>query len=135
MSRRLSIVLSPLALALVLATPVFAGSHVIAQKSSKRFEGSVYLSTRLAPGHKYRIEVTAPGHQPFAGSGTETYLGVAHGRLFTDTQNLRWNGVTPRSFTLSQPVPVKLSQWLLAVGIQLKAGRGLTVRIVDTGHR
>ena len=136
MLKRALAVLPGLGLALSLALPVLASSHVIAQKSSKEQQGSVYLVHALRGQHTYRIDVTASGRQPFAGYGTEQVVGVYKGRLYTDSPSMKLNGTTPRSFTVAQPVRGTVSEWLLAVDVQLKRGRGLTVRFVDLGgHR
>lgn len=134
MSRRSLVLLSLLALSAALATPALAQSHVIAQKSSKSPQGSVFLSARLTPLHTYRIEVSGTRHLPFLGSGTEHVVGVYKGRLFTGDVPLKLTGTTPHSFTVAQPSTAKVSEWILAVGVQLKSGRGLTIRFVDLGR-
>jgi hypothetical protein len=130
---RIALFVAVCALASLVVPPSLARSNVIAQKSTKAPLGLVYLRSGLVPGHWYRVEVTSSGHQPFSGYGTEYLIGVAKGRLFTGSPSLSLNGTTPRYFAVSQPVKGRLSEWILAVQIQLKKGHNLTVRIRDMG--
>ena len=63
----------------------------------------------------------------------EDYVFVYKGRLFTGTKPLKLTGNTPQTFQIDQPVTGHVTQWLLTVFVQLKGGRGLTVRFVDLG--
>ena len=134
MARPTAVLIALCALTSLLASPALARTHVIAQKSSKATQGTVYLRSGLRSGHKYRIDVTAYGHQPFAGYGTAYFMGVLKGKIFTGTPpSLTLNGTTPHSFSVSQPYGASLREWILAVQITLKRGRNLTVRFVDLG--
>lgn len=135
MPRRLFLLLSAFALLWGLTTPALARTRVVAQKSSKQPLGNVFLRANLASGHVYRVQVTASGHQPFTGYGTEQAVGVANGRLFTAPASLTLKGTTPRSFTVRQPAPGKLSEWVLVVQIRLTRGKNLTVRVLDLGKQ
>jgi hypothetical protein len=130
---RIAVSITVCALASLFGPASLARTNVIAQKSSKVPQGTVYLRSGLRPGHWYHVEVTASGHQPFSGYGTEYIIGVAKGSLFTGSPALTLNGTTPHTFTVKQPVQAKLSEWILAVQIQLKKGRNLTVRFRDMG--
>ena len=133
MASRIAVFVAVCVLASLLAPPSLARSNVIAQKSTKVPLGTVYLRSGLRPGHWYRIDVTSSGHQPFSGYGTEYIIGVAKGSLFTGSPSLNLNGTTPRFFAVTQPVKAKLSEWILAVQIQVKKGHNLTVRFRDMG--
>lgn len=119
----------------VVATPVLARSRVIAQASTQRPLGSVYLSRGLTPGHRYRIDVGGNGHRPFSGNGFEYLVLIQKGRLDTSNTPLSLNGTTPRSFSVTQPVSGGVHQWSVTFSVQLKSGRGLSVRLVDLGVR
>ena len=136
-ARRLVSLFSLVMLAALLASPALARSKVIAQKSTKVPMGSIYLAVRLHSGHSYHVDVTADGRRPFLGYGTEQLLGTANKRAFTTSSSLSLSGTTPRSFTVRQALSaqVKLNEWVLAVQIQLKAGKKMTVRIVDLGRK
>jgi hypothetical protein len=129
------VILSLCGVSLCAASPVFARAHVVAQKSTKQPLGAVYVARRLDPHHRYQVQVTASGHQPFKGYGTEQIVGVDRGRLYTLSPSLQLNGKTPQSFTVNSSGPGKVTEWILAVQVRLSAGRGLTVRFLDLGKR
>jgi hypothetical protein len=120
-------------LASAVVTPAFAGSHVVARGSSTQYGGTVYLRHALSPGHRYKINVTASGRHPFAGNAQEDYLGFYKGHLYSGSKSLKLQGNTPGVFTASQPISGTLSSWMIAVQVQLKSGKGLTVQLIDLG--
>lgn len=135
MIRRVLVFVSVVALGSLLAAPALAGSRVVAQKSIKRSYATVFLMHNLAAGHRYRIDVTSSGHQKFAGYGVENYAYVSNHMLHTGIKSLTLAGATPRSFPVSQPTSNHVTEWTLAVNIQINGGPGLTVRFVDTSAR
>lgn len=133
MTRRLLLLLCTLALMLLVTTPAFAGPRVVAQRTSKARPGHVFLGYHLKPGHRYRVEVAAQGRHSFTGFGTEIYQYVSNHTLHTGSKSLTLSGVTPRSFTINQPVSNHLGGWSVAINVQLADARNLTVRLVDLG--
>lgn len=133
--RRFLMILMICVAAFAFAAPALAGSHVVAQKTSKSLQGTVFLSLGLTSGHIYRIDVRAKGHQPFVGNAIEHYITVYKGQLLTGSKSLALNGTAPKSFTATQPRNSKLSSWLMALSVHLKSGRNLNVRLVDLGRK
>jgi hypothetical protein len=88
----------------------------------------------LKPRHRYQIQVQATGRERFAGYGVENYVYVANRQLRSGFKSLTLAGATPYSMTISQPSSAKLTQWILAVNVQINGGHGLTVRFVDLGR-
>jgi hypothetical protein len=122
-----------LALMPLAATPAFAGARVVAQRTSRARPGHIFLGYHLKPGHRYRVEVASRGHHSFTGFGTEIYQYVNNHTLHTGWKSLALSGVTPRSFTVNQPISNHLAGWSVAMNVQLTDARDLTVRLVDLG--
>lgn len=134
MSRRILLFAAAAALALSVL-PAYAHSHVVAQRTVKK-QPTVYLSHGLAPGHTYRLQVTSGRRRAVFGFGFEYYTYVSNRRLYAGNHSLQIHGTTPASLTFSQPVGAKLAEWDFAVNIQIRTGRGLTVKLIDLGkHR
>ncbi|HEX8919194.1 MAG TPA: hypothetical protein VF898_11880 [Chloroflexota bacterium] len=133
MSRRLIITLAAVSVASALPTAALASSHVVAQVSTKLYQGTVYLSRSLSSGHSYRIDISAPGRKPFIGGGVEHYIGVARGRLTDGNKSFNLKASTPYSYTVRPPSSAHLSEWILAVDVQVRSGSHLTVKLVDLG--
>jgi hypothetical protein len=131
-SRRvLILVLCSLAL-LVSATPVLATSHVIAQKTTKKSSG-IYLGHSLVPGHRYSIRVVSSAKRHYFVVGTESYYIVANHSLTSRHASLSFRGTTPGSYTVKPPSAKGVTGWNVAFTVQITAGHGLTVRIMDLG--
>ncbi len=117
------------------ALPAYAHSGVVAQRTTKKLPG-IYLSHGLLPGHRYRLQVTSSGHRPIFGYGFEYYTYISDRLLHAGSHSLQIRGTTPTSLTLTQPIGNKLAEWDFVVTVQLRTGRGMTVRLIDLGkHR
>lgn len=123
-----------IATGLLSVAPAHAATHIVTQKTSKKL-GTVTLSTGLAPGRHYRIQVLATGHRAFSGHGFEYYTYVSKDRLFTQSKPIVLSGKTPQSFQVGAPTPQRVTEWILAVSVVLTRGNGLTVRILDVGSK
>jgi len=121
--------------AFVSATGAFAGSHVVAQKSTTRHNSAIYLSHSLSPRHAYYVGISAYGRKAFSGYATEFYVGVQSGRVFTGNANVAMSGTTPHTFRLKQPAAAGVRQWSVAITLRLTSGGAVTVRLVDLGAR
>jgi hypothetical protein len=115
------------------ATPAAAQNHIVAQRTSKVKPAHVFLGYHLKPGHRYRVDVSSGGRHSFSGFGTEIYQYVTNHTLHTGSKSMALSGVTPRSFTIAQPVSQNLGGWSIALNFQLMNAKGLTVRLVDLG--
>lgn len=134
MPRTLIAAVCLLSVSTAVAAPAMATSSSLVKKATGP-SGSVYLSSRLVSGHSYRLDVSASGHRTFAGSATETVLGVYQKRLFSAPKSLKLVGITPKSFRFAQPVPGHLTEWVIALQVGMRASGRITVRLLDTGHR
>jgi len=123
-----------IATGLLSVAPAHAATHIVTQKTTKKL-GTVTLSTGLAPGRHYRIQVLATGHRAFSGHGFEYYTYVSKDRLFTQSKPIVLSGKTPQSFQVGAPTSQRVTEWILAVSVVLTRGNGLTVRILDVGSK
>jgi len=133
-SLRLISICLVVAAGLLSVAPAHAATHIVTQKTSKKF-GTVILRSGLAPGHLYRIQVLATGHRAFSGQGFEYYTYVSNHRLFTQSKPIALSGKTPQSFQVGPPTSHGMTEWILAVSVALTRGNGLTVRILDVGSK
>jgi hypothetical protein len=119
----------------MLAVPASARPHVITQKTSHKGVGGVLLKTGLAPGHRYKVEISSPaGHVKFEAVASAFYTYTASSRFATGNKSFQYQGKTPRSYTMDQPIRgVTIEEWLYQVQVQDAAGKSLTVRIFDMG--
>jgi hypothetical protein len=116
----------------LLTVPAYAGTTLIAQRSSKTASG-LYISHNLRPGHRYRLEIISRGHRPVIGTGFEYFTYIQKRRLYVGHQPLNLHGTTPMSTTFTQPSGKKPAEWSLAENLVLRRGRGLTVKLFDLG--
>lgn len=138
MLRRILITCLAVATALAALSPALAGTQgakakIIAQSTSPKGTGAVYLATGFVPGHRYRIDLVSPAHVSFTGAGLENYAYVYKGRLGTGTHNFKFSGKAPRSMILKQPVSFALDSWQVTVEVSDTARKQITLRFVDLG--
>jgi hypothetical protein len=133
--RRLMTVVAALTAAATLALPALARPNIVAQRTSHKGVGGVLLKAGLTPGHRYKIEISSPaGHVKFEGVAGSFYSYTANNRFATGNKSFQYQGKTPRSFTMDQPIKgVTIEEWLYQVQVQDAAGKSLTVRIFDMG--
>ena len=134
MLKRFSAGACALVITLWMVVPVFASTKVVASKSTRATNGSLYFSHGLSPGHDYRLDFVGPGHKRFRGYATIFYSGVSNHRLYTQTHPLLLSGMTPDSVKLLHPTSPGVGQWTVTLNVRV-TGTGMTVRLVDLGHR
>jgi hypothetical protein len=138
-SRRLITIFPAAALACALAAPALAQSaaagrtHVIAQKSATKGSNVVILSSRLTPGHKYRIEMASSGKFAFSANGFENYTYFVSRHVAQRTKPFSLKGSTPYTHMILPPISAKLSGWSITVQAIIIGKHPLTVRYRDLG--
>lgn len=143
MLNRFPSLLLALVLTGTLATPAAARSagaaktapKVVASKTSKKRNPTIYLAYRLMTGHAYQVRITSSPRESFSGQGFENFNYVQNARLVPGNKPLQLQGKTPYTMKVTQPVNTKLSEWDLAVQVQTLGARSLTVRLVDLGKQ
>ena len=131
MPRRLLALVAAVTVSLLAALPAHARTSIVAERST-RAGRAVYLSHSLKPGHRYRLTVTTHGRRSVDGLGIENYVFIRAGNIGTGIKPLHIRGTTPFSFTFGQPIR-HLGEWSISINVQLKAGNGLTLRLLDLG--
>jgi len=133
--RRITTILCVLAVAATATGSAYAKDHVILQRSSPRGTGSVFVVAGLVPAHRYRIDVSAPAHIKFSALGIEDYNGIYKKSLFQSSKPVKFQGTTPRSYVIVQPIKQTLSGWTIALNVTNPKRKVLTVRLVDLGRQ
>lgn len=133
MSRRLLSACIGAVLAGSMVIPAFGYSLVVEQRTSDKGTSWVQLYHALAPGHRYRIDVTAKKHISFNGNGFMNYTYTANNSLGEGTRPITLKGTTPKSFTVTQPIKVPFESWLLGMSVHDNSNVRLTVKLVDLG--
>jgi hypothetical protein len=133
LSRRIQVIAFSTIVALAVVTPALAKTHVVAQATSKKGSGAVFLSSSFSSNHTYRIEVLSPKHLAFSGLGTEYYVYIYKKQLGTGTKNFKLSGTTPRSLIISSPVSFSIDSWKVEAQVSDVKRLPITVRFVDLG--
>lgn len=85
----------------------------------------------LVPGHTYHLSIQSKGKQKFNASAVEDVLFVNSGRLGSSSKALHYNGMTPKTYSISQPVKGSLQSWRLTIQVLLQKTAPLYVRVTD----
>jgi hypothetical protein len=134
--RRVLVALSGLVLLFpVLAAPALARSIVVA-KQSTRTAASLLFSVGLIPTQRYSIDIRSPHHRSFTGLAVENFTYINRGSLGTGVKTVTLTGTTPKTFQLPLPkAQGQITSWNVELSVQLRTGKGLTARVVDTGGK
>lgn len=139
MFRRLITVFPAAVLACALIAPALAQSsgagrtHIIAQKSATKGSNVVILSSRLTPGHKYRVELVSSGKFAVSANGFVYYAYVVNRHAKAGTKPFSLAGKTPYTYRVPRPISSKLSGWSITIQAIISGKHPLTVRYRDLG--
>ena len=90
----------------------------------------------LVPGHHYHLSIQSKGKVKFSASAVEDVLFVNSGRLGSASKSLHYNAITPRTYSISQPVKGSLQSWRLTIQVLSQKTLPLFVHVVDVSkHR
>lgn len=109
-----------------------ATTHVIKQMTSKKGL-SLYVKARLKQGHRYRFEIASEGHTHMVAVGFENYFFNSGNHLISNTKGIQLSGGTPYQHVIVQPSTRRLTEWDLAIEVQVSPRRAFTVRLRDMG--
>jgi len=124
--------LSAVLILCAVVNPVDARSRVVAKKTAAN---GVFIRTLLTPGHKYRIELKAPGRHPVSGFGSEVYTFQTNHRFQTGSKTLRLRGTTPTKVNFTAPRRGPLMSWGIVISARIFGRAKLTLRVLDLGKR
>jgi len=129
--------LGALSLFLAAASSSLAKPQLVVQKTAKGPHDSiVYISHPLTPGHRYRVDVSAPRAESFTGHAIEDFFYVYKQQFQTTSRPLNLSGPGSRTFSFKSisASGVRITSWTIALNVQLLSSHKLTVRLVDLGR-